>query len=81
MRKMKKGEAQPKIVSDPKVMFGKPTVRGTRITVEHILRMAAAGHSETEIVDAHPHITIDDVRAALGYAADNITPWHIEAAE
>lgn len=70
-----------KIVSDPKIMFGKPVIKGTRITVEHILRMAAAGHSETDIVDAHPHITVDDVRAALNYAADNITPWKIEAAE
>jgi uncharacterized protein (DUF433 family) len=62
-------------------MFGKPTIKGTRITVEHILRMAAAGNSETDIVDAHPHISVEDVRAALAYAADNMTPWKVEAAE
>lgn len=78
---MAKDDAHPRIVSDPKVMFGKPTVRGTRITVEHILRMASAGHSETAIVDAHPNLTVEDVRAALRYAADNLSPWRIEAAE
>ncbi|WP_309084801.1 DUF433 domain-containing protein [Chelativorans sp.] len=69
------------IVCDREVMFGKPTVRGTRITVEHILRMAAGGHSELEIVDQHPRLTIEDVRAAFKYAADDIAPWRIEAAE
>jgi uncharacterized protein (DUF433 family) len=71
----------PRIDIDPNVMFGKPVIKGTRITVEHILRMAAAGHSEATILEAHPHLSVDDVRAALEYAADTITPWKIEAAE
>ena len=39
----------PRIVSDPKVMFGKPVIAGTRITVEHILRCLAAGDTPDEI--------------------------------
>jgi uncharacterized protein (DUF433 family) len=39
-------EVEPRIVADPAIMMGKPTIEGTRITVEHILRMFAAGHAE-----------------------------------
>ena len=46
-----------RIVSNPKVMFGKPVVKGTRITVELILRKIAAGMTEAEIVAHHPHLT------------------------
>ena len=58
------------IVSDPKIMVGKPIIRGTRITVELILEKFAAGYTEDEILRAHPHITRDGVRAALAFAAE-----------
>ncbi len=58
------------IVSNPKVMMGKPIIRGTRITVELILERFAAGHTEDEILLAHPHITREGVRAALAFAAE-----------
>jgi uncharacterized protein (DUF433 family) len=58
------------IVSDPKVMTGKPVIRGTRITVELILEKFAAGHTEDDILRAHPHITREGVRAALAFAAE-----------
>lgn len=58
------------IVSNPKVMLGKPVIRGTRITVEMILERLAAGHSEEEILRAFPHITKEGVRAALAFAAE-----------
>lgn len=58
------------IVSDPKVMLGKPVVAGTRITVESILERFAAGELEEDILDAHPRLTKDGLRAALSYAAD-----------
>jgi uncharacterized protein (DUF433 family) len=61
-----------RIVIDPKVMLGKPVVRGTRITVEHILHRLALGWSETELLDAHPHLTIEDIRAAIAYAAARV---------
>ena len=55
---------------DPDVMFGKPVIKGTRITVEHILRKLSAGHSVDEILADHPHLTREDVLAAADYAAD-----------
>jgi uncharacterized protein (DUF433 family) len=58
------------IVSNPKVMLGKPVIRGTRITVESILERLAAGHSEEDLLLAYPHITKEGVRAALAFAAE-----------
>lgn len=58
------------IISNPKVMLGKPVLRGTRITVELILERFAAGHSEGEILLAYPHITREGLRAALAFAAE-----------
>ncbi len=58
------------IVSNPKVMLGKPVIRGTRITVELILEKFAAGHTEEQILDAHPHVTQEGIRDALAFAAE-----------
>ncbi len=57
------------IVSDPRVMMGKPVVAGTRITVEQILEKLAAGETVDEILDAHPRLTTDAIAAALRFAA------------
>jgi uncharacterized protein (DUF433 family) len=59
-----------RIKIDPEVMMGKPVIRGTRITVEHILRCLAAGDQTEDIVRNHPHVTEADVMAALAYAAE-----------
>lgn len=61
-----------RIVSDAKVMFGKPVVRGTRITVELILRKIGAGMAEQEIIAHHPQLTVDDIRAAAAFAAEHL---------
>ena len=58
------------ITSDAKVMMGKPTIKGTRITVEHILEELAAGSTVEDLLAAHPRLTIDDIHAALAYAAE-----------
>lgn len=58
------------IVSNPKVMTGKPVIRGARITVELILEKFAAGQTEEQILRAHPHITREGIRAALAFAAE-----------
>jgi uncharacterized protein (DUF433 family) len=58
------------IVSDPKVMMGKPTVAGTRVTVELILEKLAAGETVEEILDEHPRLTEEGIRAALSFAGD-----------
>jgi uncharacterized protein (DUF433 family) len=58
-----------RIVSDPKVMLGKPVIEGTRLTVEMILEELGAGTSTEELLDAHPNLTREGVQAALAYAA------------
>jgi uncharacterized protein (DUF433 family) len=59
-----------RITIDPMVRFGKPCVRGTRITVGDILGYLAGGTSEDELLEQFPQITRDDVRACLAYAAE-----------
>ncbi len=61
-----------RIEMDPKVMLGKPVIRGTRITVELVLRKLAEGATETELLDAYPRLTREDLQAAIGYAADTL---------
>ncbi|MDP9170274.1 MAG: DUF433 domain-containing protein [Acidobacteriota bacterium] len=58
------------IVSNPRVMMGKPVIVGTRITVESILEKLAAGESIEQILDAHPRLTEAGIRAALAFAAN-----------
>ncbi len=58
------------IVSNPHVMMGKPVIAGTRITVESILEKLAAGETVEQILDAHPRLTEDGIRAALAFAAN-----------
>lgn len=60
------------IALDPAVRAGKPCIKGTRITVEQVLREISAGLTIGEILDAHPHLTPDDIYAAVAYAADVI---------
>ncbi len=57
-----------RIIVDPKVMSGKPVIRGTRITVDLILELLAAGAKPEEIAEDYG-ITLEDTRAALLYAA------------
>lgn len=58
------------IVSDPRVMMGKPVVAGTRITVEQILEKLAAGETAAELLEAHPRLTEDGIAAAKRFAPD-----------
>lgn len=58
------------ITSDPKVMMGKPTLAGTRLTVELILDKLAAGESADQILSEHPRLTAEGIRAAIAFAAD-----------
>jgi uncharacterized protein (DUF433 family) len=58
-----------RIVVNPKIMGGKPIVRGTRITLELLLKLLAQGLSPGDILKDYPHLTRDDISAALLYAA------------
>jgi uncharacterized protein (DUF433 family) len=71
----------PRIQSDPKIMMGKPVIRGTRITVEHILRCLAAGDSVEQLLSDHPRLTQVDIRAAQAFAADHLAHESVFAAE
>jgi len=59
-----------RIAIDPAIRFGKPCVRGTRITVGDILSYLASGMREEEILADFHQLTIDDIRACLAFAAD-----------
>ena len=73
--------AHERIQSRPDVMMGKPVIRGTRITVEHILRKLSGGWSVQDICTSYPHIKPEDVQAALDFAADNLAHPTVWAAE
>jgi uncharacterized protein (DUF433 family) len=57
---------------NPKVMLGKPVIRGTRIPVELILRKLGEGASEGKLLESYPHLTSEDIKAAMTYAADTL---------
>ena len=64
--------ATSRIEINPNVMIGKPVIRGTRIPVELLIRKLSEGATEDELLDAYPRLTIDDIKAALAYAADTL---------
>jgi uncharacterized protein (DUF433 family) len=68
-----------RIEINPKIMMGKPVIRGTRIPVELILRKLGEGATESELLDAYPKLTREDLRAAMLFAADTVA--HEETAE
>lgn len=61
-----------RIEINPAIMMGKPVIRGTRITVELILRKLSEGASESELLQDYPHLTPEDIRAAMAYGAASV---------
>jgi uncharacterized protein (DUF433 family) len=61
-----------RITLDPKVLVGKPTVRGLRISVEHVLRALGHGVSVEELLAEYPDLEREDVYACLAYGADRV---------
>lgn len=61
-----------RIEIDPNVMLGKPVIRGTRVPVELIVRKLSEGATDSDLLDAYPRLVIEDIRAALAYAADSL---------
>ena len=66
-----------RIQIDPDIMVGKPVIKGTRITVEQILRKLAEQMTVDEILADHPHLTPDDIYAAAAFAADYLAQEEI----
>jgi uncharacterized protein (DUF433 family) len=58
-----------RVVIDPKVLAGKPVIRGTRLAVEFILELLAAGESESEVLANYPGLSREDILACLSYAS------------
>jgi uncharacterized protein (DUF433 family) len=58
-----------RIVMDPEILSGKPVIRGTRLAVEFILELLAAGQSENEVLANYPGLTREDLLACLSYAS------------
>ena len=63
---------QERIEINPEVMLGKPVIRGTRITLELILRKLSEGATEADLLEAYPRLTRQDIQAALAYAASSL---------
>jgi len=62
-----------RITINPRVLLGKPTIRGLRISVEQILNALAAGVPAEDLLQDYPELEPEDIRAALAYAASVIT--------
>lgn len=58
------------ITADPQVLVGKPVIKGTRISVELILGWLANGWTYEQVLESYPHITRDDILAALAFAEE-----------
>ena len=58
-----------RIVVDPEILAGKPVIRGTRLAVEFILELLAAGQSESEVLVNYPGLSREDILACLSYAS------------
>jgi uncharacterized protein (DUF433 family) len=61
-----------RIEINPAIMLGKPVIRGTRITVELILRKLAEGETVSDLLEDYPHLTAADIRAAIAYGAATV---------
>lgn len=69
-----------RIIIDPKIMLGKPVIRGTRLTVQMIVEKIAYGATFDDIKKDYPFITTDDIRAALLYASKSVAHEEVYAA-
>jgi len=68
--------AEDLIVADTQILGGKPCVRGTRLSVEFLLELAASGATQQEILAQYPQLTADGLAAAFRYAADVLKGEH-----
>jgi len=69
---MKENQLLERITLNPRVVVGKPVIRGTRLTVEYILGLLAHGATETEILQEYAGLTQEDIQACLLFAAQSL---------
>ncbi|HBQ59905.1 MAG TPA: antitoxin [Balneolaceae bacterium] len=60
------------IETDPNILFGKPVIKGTRISVELVLEKLGNGMSEDDLLEAYPHLSKEQVQACIAYASDQL---------
>lgn len=68
---------QERITVDPNVLVGKPVIKGTRLAVEFIVELLAAGWTREQILENYPHLRQEDIHACLAYAAELLHSEHI----
>jgi uncharacterized protein (DUF433 family) len=68
---------QDRISVDPKVLVGKPVIKGTRIAVEFLVELLANGWTHEQILKNYPHLAEEDIQAALHYAAETVKQKHV----
>ncbi len=68
---------QDRISVDPKVLVGKPVIKGTRIAVEFLVELLANGWTLEQILKNYPQLTADDIHAALHYATETLKQEHV----
>lgn len=66
-----------RITVDPKIMVGKPIIRGLRISVEQILKALAGGVNQEDLLEDYPELEQEDIQAVLLYAAERVEEEHV----
>ncbi len=61
-----------RIESNPKIMVGKPVIKGTRLTVQHIMEQLANGWTESDLLESYPGLTHEDIQACFAFVADTL---------
>ena len=69
---MKDEQLLKRITVDPKIMVGKPIIKGTRLTVEYVLNLLAHGATYTEIIEEYKDLTAHDIQACILFATKNL---------
>ena len=69
-----------RVVTDPKIMLGKPVIKGTRLTVEIVVEKMAYGATLDDLKKDYPFLTEEDIRSALLYAAKRLANEEVYAA-
>lgn len=68
-----------RIVANPDVLVGKPVIKGTRISVEMVMDLLAAGYTPQQIIEQYDHLTAEDIQACLAYAKEVIRSERVYA--
>ncbi len=68
-----------RITVDPKILVGKPVIRGTRLAVELVIDLLARGYTKEQILEQYDHITVADIQACLAYASETLRSERVYA--